>query len=128
MKNKMKQLIDIIESIHTKCTKLDFTDFNDFLNVFVAVLGYDIQKQTRRIFDPGFADDPDILFIDFSADLLEMSRSDVRRLMKNNGIKVNNKAPGQDLKVVDLPWLELDGHKICVIKSGKNKFDFIIWS
>ena len=122
----MKPLIEIIESAHQKCSKLDFTDWDDFLGVFVCSIGYNIQKQSRRIFDPEFEDDPDMLFIDFAADLFEMSRSDMRKLLKNNGVKVNNQVPSQSLKVKDLPWIELGDWKVCVVKCGKNKFDFIL--
>ena len=93
----------------------------------ITIIGTDVQKLTRRIFDPEWDNDPDTLFIDFIADLQEISKSDVRRL-KNNGIKVNNKFPTQDLKVRDIPWIELGEWKVCVIKLGKNKFDFILWS
>ena len=55
-----------------------------------------------------------------------MSKSDIRKLIKNNGIKVNNKIPSPVLKVKDIPWIELAEHKIAIVKIGKNKFDFII--
>lgn len=128
MKKKMKSLIDIIESIHPKCTKLDFEDFDEFSLIMITIIGTDVQKLTKRIFDPEWDNDPDTLFIDFIAYLQEISKSDVRRLIKNNGIKVNNKFPTQDLKVRDIPWIELGEWKVCVVKLGKNKFDFILWS
>lgn len=117
-----KELIEVLETAHTKLSKLEFDNWEDFLGVFIAVIGYNFQRQIKRIFD----DDPDTLFIDFASELLEISKSDLRKLMKNNGIKVNNKPPTQNQKMKDLEWIELGEWKIAVIKIGKNRFDFIM--
>ena len=122
----MKPFIDLLISIHEKLSKLNLSDWEEFLGVFNLVLGYNIQEQTKRIFDPEFEDDPEILFIDFVSGYIGMSKSDIRKLIKNNGIKVNNKIPSPALKVKDIPWIELAEHKIAIVKIGKNKFDFII--
>lgn len=118
----MKNLIDIIETTHQKCSNLDFDDWEDFLAMFVCVIGFDIEKQRKRI----FGGDPDILLVDFLSELFDTSKSELRKLIKNNGIKLNNKVPSQDLRVKDIPWIDLGVRKVCVIKVGKNKFDFII--
>ena len=122
----MKPFIDLLVSAHEKLSKLNFSDWEEFLGIFVLVLGYNIQEQSKRIFDPEFEDDPESLFIDFVSGYIEMSRSELRKLIKNSGIKVNNKIPSQDLKVKDIPWISLGEWKIAVIKIGKNRFDFII--
>ena len=122
----MKPLIEIVETAHQKCSSLVFENWDDFLGVFICCVGYNLQKQAKRIFDPDFTDDPDMLFVDFAANLLDMSRSDVRKLLKNNGVKVNNQLPSQSMKVKDLPWIDLGEWKVCVVKCGKNKFDFIL--
>jgi tyrosyl-tRNA synthetase len=122
----MKPFIDLLISIHEKLSKLNLSDWEEFLGIFNLVLGYNIQEQTKRIFDPEFEDDPEILFIDFVSGYIGMSKSDIRKLIKNNGIKVNNKIPSPVLKVKDIPWIELAEHKIAIVKIGKNKFDFII--
>ena len=118
--------ISVIENSYAKLLKLDFLSWEEFLGIFIFVLGPNIQKQTRRIFDPEFNDDPDISFIDFSSEILEISKSEIRKLIKNNGIKINNKVPPLDLKVKDIEWIVLGEWKVAVIKIGKNKFDFII--
>ena len=89
----MKPFIDLLISIHEKLSKLNLSDWEEFLGIFNLVLGYNIQEQTKRIFDPEFEDDPEILFIDFVSGYIGMSKSDIRKLIKNNGIKVNNKIP-----------------------------------
>lgn len=122
----MKPLIEIVETAHQKCSNLDFANWDDFLGFFICCVGYNFQEQTKRIFDPDFTDDPDMLFIDFAANLFDMSRSDMRKLLKNNGVKVNNQIPSQNMKVKELPWIDLDEWKVCVVKCGKNKFDFIL--
>jgi hypothetical protein len=122
----MKPFIDLLISIHEKLSKLNLSDWEEFLGIFNLVLGYNIQEQTKRIFDPEFEDDPEILFIDFVSGYIGMSKSDIRKLIKNNGIKVNNKIPSPVLKVKDIPWIELAEYKIAIVKIGKNKFDFII--
>jgi tyrosyl-tRNA synthetase len=122
----MKPFIDLLISIHEKLSKLNLSDWEEFLGIFNLVLGYNIQEQTKRIFDPEFEDDPEILFIDFVSGYIGMSKSDIRKLIKNNGIKVNNKIPSPVLKVKDIPWIELEEHRIAIVKIGKNKFDFII--
>ena len=122
----MKPFIDLLISIHEKLSKLNLSDWEEFLGIFNLVLGYNIQEQTKRIFDPEFEDDPEILFIDFVSGYIGMSKSDIRKLIKNNGIKVNNKIPSPVLKVKDIPWIELAEHRIAIVKIGKNKFDFII--
>ena len=100
----MLTLEELIDHGYEKLVKLDFADWDEFLSIFIFVLGPNIQKQVKRIFDPEFSDDPEISFIDFASEILEMSKSELRKLMKNNGIKVNNKPPSQ----------------------GKNRFDFIV--
>lgn len=118
--------IEIIENSYTKLLKLNFLTWDEFLGIFIFVLGPNIQKQARRIFDPDFNDDPEITFIDFSSEILELSKSEIRKLIKGGGIKINNKVPFQDLKVKDIEWIILGEWKVAVIKIGKNKFDFII--
>ena len=122
----MLTLEELIDHGYEKLVKLDFADWDEFLSIFIFVLGPSIQKQTKRIFDPEFSDDPEIYFIDFASEILEMSKSELRKLMKNNGIKVNNKPPSQDLKVKDIQWIDLGEWNVAVIKIGKNRFDFII--
>ena len=126
LKLKMLTLEELIDHGYEKLVKLDFADWNEFLSIFIFVLGPNIQKQAKRIFDPEFSDDPEISFIDFASEILEMSKSELRKLMKNNGIKVNNKPPSQDLKVKDIQWINLGEWSVAVIKIGKNRFDFII--
>jgi hypothetical protein len=81
------------------------------------------KKILVRIFDKNIDQDD---FIDFISNIkmfdLE-SKADIRRLIKGNGIKVNNLNPPQ--KISDIKWLSVDNIDFAIIKKGKNDFDFI---
>ena len=124
-----KTIVDIIESVWEKCKNLDIHTDRE-LSEIMYVLGYllPFPRFYDRVYDPVFCgDDPDLLFIDYASYIFGLSKSEIRRLIRGQGIKVNNIVPDPDVKVSDLPWIELDGGwKMCVIKKGKNEFDFIL--
>lgn len=123
-----KTVVDIIESVFPKCKNLDFHSIQEVGEVF-GVLGLlKFPRWWERVYDPVFCDDdPDLLFIDYAASRFNLSKSDIRRLIKGQGIRVNNIVPKEGLRVRDIPWIELDnGWKLGIIKKGKNEFDFIL--
>lgn len=125
----MKNIVDIIESVHSKCRSLDFSGgINDVVEIFYVLGLCKFPKFWDRVYDPVFCgDDPNLLFIDYASYIFGLSKSEIRRLIRGQGIKVNNIVPDPDVKVSDLPWIELEGGwKLCVIKKGKNEFDFIL--
>jgi len=120
----MNNIISVIESVHPKLTKLELTGLQDLIEIF-AVLG--LNRLDR--FCPRVVEDSDLdeVYINRVADLLGLSRSDIRRLIKCGGLKVNNKVIPETTTLIDLPWIELEGWRVCIIKKGKNEFDFILW-
>lgn len=118
----MKSIIEVLETCHEKCSKLSFTDFEDFVSIVVCVIGYNEERLEKRL----FKGDDETNFIDLASELLEMSKSDLRKMINGGGLKVNNTVPDISVKVKDLPFIDLGERMACVIKIGKNKFDFIL--
>ena len=119
----MNNIVDVIESVHPKLSRLDFNGVEDLIEIF-AVLGLN----TASKFCPRVVteDEEGEVYINRVSDLLGLSRSDIRRLVKGNGLKINNKVIPDTTTLSDLPWLNLGDWEVCVIKKGKNEFDFIL--
>ena len=123
----MKSIIDAIEQVFPVCNSLDFKDTNELFGTLYVLGIFGYEKTRKRIYDPVFGDDADDLsFVDYAANLFDTSRSEIRRSIKGRGIKVNNIIPNENLLVRDLPWIKIGDWKVCVIKRGKNEFDFIL--
>ena len=123
----METVVDIIEGVFNKCKNLEIKDIDE-LGKILFVLGFLLPSQNffNRVWDP-ITDDPELGLVDCVSKLWSTSKSDIQRLIKGGGFKVNNIVPSKDVKVKDLPWIELeDGWRFCVIKKGKNQFDFIL--
>lgn len=120
----MSSIVDIIESVHPKLTKLELNGLQDLVEIF-AVLG--LNRLDR--FCPRVVESEDLgeVYINRVADLLGLSRSDIRRLIKGGGLKINNKVIPETTPLIELPWIDLEGWRVCIIKKGKNEFDFILW-
>ena len=115
----MSNIVDVIESIHPRCLKLDID--LDFLISAFSVLGWgNIREFSKRVCEE------DCGLVDFLNGLWGMSKSDIRRLIKGQGVKVNNTVPKENTMISELPFIEVPGWKVCVIKKGKNVFDFIL--
>ena len=120
-------IVDIIESIFPKCKNLDIKNTEE-LGKIMYVMGFLTPKEKfwERVWDP-CCDDINLKFIDYISGLWNTSKSEIQRLIKGGGLKVNNEAPDKDIYVRNLPWIKLDNDwKFCVIKKGKNVFDFIL--
>lgn len=120
-------IVDIIESIFPKCKNLEIKDIDE-LGKIMYVMGFLTPKEKfwERVWDP-CCDDIDLKFIDYISNLWNTSKSDIMRLIKGGGLRVNNSVPDKDIQVRNLPWRKLnDDWKFCVIKKGKNVFDFIL--
>ena len=84
------------------------------------------EKFWERVWDP-CCDDIRLRLVDYVSGLWGISKSDVLRLIKGGGLKVNNQVPDKDVCVRNLPWIRFSKDwKFCVIKKGKNVFDFIL--
>lgn len=119
-----KNIIEIIEGVHKKCSKLEFDSLQDIIEIF-AVLGLNSAlKFGLRVWDKDLEENE--VYINRVSDLLNLSRGDIRRLIKGQGLKINNKVISPETLLSDLPWISLGDWKICVIKKGKNEFDFIL--
>lgn len=82
------------------------------------------KKICERIVDLDLNDEDD--FITFITNIKMFgldSKGDVRRLLKNNGIKLNNQTPPEKLSNVN--WIRLNEIEFAIVKKGKNEFDFI---
>lgn len=122
----MSNIVEVIEGMHHKLSKLDFPNgLRDLVEIF-AVLGITtVEKFNRRVWDP-IEDGEDINLIDFCSNLLGLSKSDVRRLIKGGGLKVNNVVPKENALLKDLNWIRMEDCEVCIIKKGKNEFEFIL--
>ena len=119
-------IVDIIEGVFQKCKNLEIKDIDE-LGKILYVLGFLLPSDRffERVWDPDI-DGQELTFVDYLNGLWGMSKSEIQRLIKGGGLKVNNQVPGKDMKVKDLPWISLGDWKFCVIKKGKNQFDFIL--
>ena len=120
-------IVDIILSIFPKCKNLEIKDIEELWKI-MYVMGFLTPKEKfwERVWDP-CCDDINLTFVDYISNLWNTSKSEIQRLIKGNGLKVNNVVPNKDLCVRNLPWIKLDNDwKYCVIKKGKNVFDFIL--
>jgi hypothetical protein len=116
-------VIEIISSVFIKCSKLDINTKDELLGILWALSIHKPKKILVRIFDKNIDQDD---FIDFISNIKMFdldSKGDIRRLVKDNGIKVNNQIPPQ--KISDIKWLSVDNIDFAIIKKGKNDFDFI---
>lgn len=122
----MSNIVEVIERMHGKLSKLDFPNgLQDLVEIF-AVLGITtVEKFNRRVWD-SLEDGEDVNLIDFCSNLLGLSKSDVRRLIKGGGLKVNNVVPKEGVLLKDLNWIKMEDWDVCIIKKGKNEFEFIL--
>ena len=122
----MSNIVEVIEGMHGKLSKLDFPNgLQDLVEIF-AVLGITtVEKFNRRVWNP-LEDGEDVNLIDFCSNLLGLSKSDVRRLIKGGGLKVNNVVPKEGVLLKDLNWIWIGDWEFCIIKKGKNEFEFIL--
>jgi len=118
-----KDIIGIIESVHYRLSKLDLT-LDALIEIFAVLSLNTVPKFNLRVWDE--TTEPDEVYPNRVSLLFGMSRSDIRRLIKGQGLKVNNKVIPENTPLSSLPWLDLDGWKVCVIKKGKNEFDFLL--
>lgn len=119
----MNSIIEAIEGAHRRLTTLDF-DIFELSEIFV-VLGF--SRPFPRFYERVWDGETEIGLITYISDLWGISKSDVRRLIKGGGLKINNSSVPENITLKDLPWLKIDDWKVCVIKKGKNEFDFILW-
>ena len=121
-------IVDIIESIFPKCSKLDIKSVDE-LGKIMSVMGLLTPLDFgRRVWEPKFEEDRRyISLVDFISELWGVSKSEILRLIKGNGLKVNNVVPEKDMKLFNLPWISLNSDwSFCVVRKGKNVFDFIL--
>ena len=119
--------VDIIEGVFPKCKNLDIKNTKELGNI-LYVLGFlkPTEKFFARVWDP-FVDNLELTLVDYLNGLWGMSKSEIQRLIKGGGLKVNNIIPSMDMKVRNLPWIPIDKDwRVCIIKKGKNQFDFIL--
>lgn len=119
----MEDILKTIQNVHPACSKLNIQTQDELLGIMWALNIVRVQSITKRIFDINF--DPND-FVEFIVNLRMFgldSKGEVKKLIKNNGIKVNNKPPRE--KITDIEWIKLNRVEFAIIKKGKNDFDFI---
>ena len=117
----MNNLISTLSEVHYRLSKLDLT-LDEMIEIF-AILGLN----TAPKFCLRVVEGEDEVYINQVSSLFGMSRSDIRRLIKGQGLKINNKVIPENTLLSELPWIDLGGGwEICVIKKGKNEFDFLL--
>jgi hypothetical protein len=119
----MRSVIEIIKDVLPKCSKLDIKTQDELLEIMWALDIIKPYKINERIFDIDSNLDN---FIDFILNIKMFglnSKNEIRKLIVNNGIKVNNKSPLE--KISEIEWIQLNNIQFAIIKKGKNQFDFI---
>ena len=119
----MNNIVEIIESVHSKLSRLEF-NLADIISIFAVLSLNTVEKFNLRVWDE--IEEDNEVWINRAALLFGLSRSDIRRLVKGGGLKVNNKVIPENTPLSDLPWLDLGDWKICILKKGKNEFDFLL--
>lgn len=116
-------VVEIIKQVFPKCFKLDIKDQTELLQIMWSLSIITPKKIQERTFDPLFDEDN---FIDFISKIKMFgldSKGDIRKLIKNNGLKVNNSVPKERLTEID--WIKLGGVEFAIVRKGKNDFDII---
>jgi tyrosyl-tRNA synthetase len=119
----MKTQIDIIKGVFNKCFKLEFESELDLLEILWALSIIDIVRINQRIFDLNVAEDHVITFITSIKMFGLDSKGELKKIIKNNGLKINNQPPPE--KISDIKWIKLNDIEFAVVRKGKNEFDFI---
>lgn len=115
--------IHIIQNVHPMCSRLDIKSQDELLRVMWALNVVGVQSITKRIFDPSFDSDNFVEFISSIKMFGLESKGEIKKLIKNNGLKINNKLPCE--KITDIEWIRLNKVEFAIVKKGKNDFDFI---
>lgn len=106
-------MIDILKELHKKLSNLEISDLK---NVYWA-LGYKntFQQLALLTFDP----EEETLF-EFLLNLkICESNSELKTLIKQNGIKINN----EKITIYEnIKWLKIKHIEFAIIKKGKNDF------
>lgn len=112
----MKTLIEILSGVHPNMTKLSFNK-ETLLEAMWTIGILNFKGISSRLID----DETDLF--QFIVDIGFMpSKGEIRKLIKNNGFKINNKAVDSFDKI---EWINIDEIEFAVIKKGKSDFDFI---
>lgn len=119
----MKTVVEIVKDVFNKCSKLKFESEKDLLEVLWALSIINVTKINQRIFDPTVDEDNFTSFIVTVKMFGLDSKGEVKKILKNNGLKVNNQPPPE--KLSDIKWIKLNDVQFAVVKKGKNDFDFI---
>ena len=119
----MEDIIKIIQNVHPACSKLNIKTQDELLGIMWALGVIEVESVKKRIFDSNIHTDD---FVEFILNMKMFgldSKGEIKKLLKNNGIKVNNKQPCE--KITDIEWIKLDEIEFAIVKKGKNDFDFI---
>ena len=119
----MKTVVEVIEGTFLKCSKLQIDTQDELLDIMWALSLTKVSKISERIFDIESDEDDFISFITNMKMFGLDSKGEVRRMLKNNGLKVNNQIPPE--RVSDINWIKLNDTQFAIVKKGKNDFDFI---
>ena len=112
----MKTLIEILSGVHPNMTKLSFNK-ETLLEAMWAIGILNFKGISSRLID----DETDLF--QFIVDIGFMpSKGEIRKLIKNNGSKINNKVVNS---FDEIEWINIDEIEFAVIKKGKSDFDFI---
>jgi hypothetical protein len=116
-------IVEIIQQVFPKCSKLDIKDQTELLQIMWALSIITPKKIQERIFDLTFDEDN---FIDFISKIKMFgldSKGDIRKLIRNNGLKVNNSIVKE--RLTEIEWIKLGAVEFAIVRKGKNDFDFV---
>ena len=112
----MKSLIEILGDVHNNLTKISF-DKDTLLETMWAIGILNFKGIHSRIIE----DETDLfqLIVDIG---FMPSKGEIRKLIKNNGFRINNKIVNS---FEEIEWITIDKIEFAVIKKGKKDFDII---
>jgi len=117
----MKNIAELCVMTYERCNSIIFNDSEALLESLFVLGLLKPNEIIKRLFDK----EEDISIFDFIVDKKLFgieSRGELRKLIKNNGIKVNNVLLKEK---EDIEFIKLDKIEFILVKKGKKDFEFI---
>lgn len=112
----MKSLINILSDVHPNLSKLDLNR-ETLLEAMWSIGILNFKGISTRIVE----DETDLFQMIVDIGFMP-SKGEIRKMIKNNGLKVNNKVVNS---FDEIDWIKVDNIEFAVLKRGKVDFDFI---
>lgn len=112
----MRSLINILSDVHPNLSKLNL-DKDTLLEAMWSLGILNFKGISSRIIE----DETDLFQMIVDIGFMP-SKGEVRKMIKNNGLKINNKIVNS---FNEIDWISVGDIEFAVIKRGKSDFDII---